>query len=97
MIRRPPRSTLFPYTTLFRSEIEDRLLRFQKAGQCLGEIVVRQIFRLIGWSSEPDLVRNSRVLYGVTSLSGGGTQPVWRAAPVVDLQGVGYMLALDGF
>ena len=22
MIRRPPRSTLFPYTTLFRSEIE---------------------------------------------------------------------------
>src|SRR5437764_5675977 len=32
MIRRPPRSTLFPYTTLFRSEIDleapvDRLLR----------------------------------------------------------------------
>src|SRR3712207_7439934 len=25
MIRRPPRSTLFPYTTLFRSEIEERL------------------------------------------------------------------------
>src|SRR5256886_17213971 len=24
MIRRPPRSTLFPYTTLFRSFIEDR-------------------------------------------------------------------------
>src|SRR3712207_8527613 len=23
MIRRPPRSTLFPYTTLFRSEIEE--------------------------------------------------------------------------
>src|SRR5690242_21373364 len=23
MIRRPPRSTLFPYTTLFRSEVED--------------------------------------------------------------------------
>src|SRR5690242_21330683 len=27
MIRRPPRSTLFPYTTLFRSEV----LRFQAA------------------------------------------------------------------
>src|SRR5260221_7279874 len=26
MIRRPPRSTLFPYTTLFRSEITNRLL-----------------------------------------------------------------------
>src|SRR3712207_6982074 len=24
MIRRPPRSTLFPYTTLFRSELEQR-------------------------------------------------------------------------
>src|SRR5258708_12185410 len=24
MIRRPPRSTLFPYTTLFRSDIRDR-------------------------------------------------------------------------
>src|SRR2546430_5397169 len=25
MIRRPPRSTLFPYTTLFRSRCDDRL------------------------------------------------------------------------
>src|SRR3712207_7947191 len=25
MIRRPPRSTLFPYTTLFRSPLEERL------------------------------------------------------------------------
>src|SRR2546430_5407509 len=24
MIRRPPRSTLFPYTTLFRSKLQDR-------------------------------------------------------------------------
>src|SRR3712207_9193456 len=26
MIRRPPRSTLFPYTTLFRSELKGRLV-----------------------------------------------------------------------
>src|SRR5256885_6586512 len=26
MIRRPPRSTLFPYTTLFRSEVIDNML-----------------------------------------------------------------------
>src|SRR5258708_29776028 len=26
MIRRPPRSTLFPYTTLFRSQIENKIL-----------------------------------------------------------------------
>src|SRR3712207_8305706 len=28
MIRRPPRSTLFPYTTLFRSRVERRCNRF---------------------------------------------------------------------
>src|SRR5437016_7840793 len=27
MIRRPPRSTLFPYTTLFRSQLGDRKVR----------------------------------------------------------------------
>src|SRR5260370_19550625 len=27
MIRRPPRSTLFPYTTLFRSDVKSSLLR----------------------------------------------------------------------
>src|SRR3712207_9176643 len=26
MIRRPPRSTLFPYTTLFRSQLRERML-----------------------------------------------------------------------
>src|SRR3989442_7031076 len=31
MIRRPPRSTLFPYTTLFRSEIaDDRIGRLER-------------------------------------------------------------------
>src|SRR3712207_8197079 len=29
MIRRPPRSTLFPYTTLFRSLMQQRLLVFR--------------------------------------------------------------------
>src|SRR5438309_9173673 len=31
MIRRPPRSTLFPYTTLFRSRLTLSLKSFQKA------------------------------------------------------------------
>src|SRR5258707_5605018 len=30
MIRRPPRSTLFPYTTLFRSQIQMRVRRRSK-------------------------------------------------------------------
>src|SRR2546427_6758983 len=29
MIRRPPRSTLFPYTTLFRSAFEDQVRRVE--------------------------------------------------------------------
>src|SRR2546430_12592738 len=32
MIRRPPRSTLFPYTTLFRSDISLRRRRGRRAG-----------------------------------------------------------------
>src|SRR2546427_9648247 len=32
MIRRPPRSTLFPYTTLFRSLVPQRLDRIEAAG-----------------------------------------------------------------
>src|SRR3712207_8422636 len=40
MIRRPPRSTLFPYTTLFRSRERDgEPLQDQRAD---GELVVRQ-------------------------------------------------------
>src|SRR2546426_7918277 len=33
MIRRPPRSTLFPYTTLFRSRTWQRLQRCEHAAQ----------------------------------------------------------------
>src|SRR2546429_6568584 len=33
MIRRPPRSTLFPYTTLFRSQLEQRPLEVQRMGR----------------------------------------------------------------
>src|SRR3712207_7430005 len=36
MIRRPPRSTLFPYTTLFRSHEEDTVL--EAAQKVLGDL-----------------------------------------------------------
>src|SRR2546426_7820407 len=35
MIRRPPRSTLFPYTTLFRSHVGEADLRAQAEPSCL--------------------------------------------------------------
>src|SRR3712207_7468747 len=39
MIRRPPRSTLFPYTTLFRSQLDDELGAAAKA-QAATEIIM---------------------------------------------------------
>src|SRR2546429_6295423 len=40
MIRRPPRSTLFPYTTLFRSRLgEPRVLRGHADPRPLGRVV----------------------------------------------------------
>src|SRR2546423_11548531 len=37
MIRRPPRSTLFPYTTLFRSAQQDHVAHFQRAHSGFGK------------------------------------------------------------
>src|SRR5258708_28153862 len=42
MIRRPPRSTLFPYTTLFRSPGITRLLRYWPLSSSKGNLIVRQ-------------------------------------------------------
>src|SRR5260370_30736847 len=45
MIRRPPRSTLFPYTTLFRShfmlEMDHVRSRHRKKPEWIGRIVIR--------------------------------------------------------
>src|SRR2546422_3566634 len=48
MIRRPPRSTLFPYTTLFRSA--DSLLRVPARGVQLGE--AEQVAELVAENPE---------------------------------------------
>src|SRR2546426_11434112 len=54
MIRRPPRSTLFPYTTLFRSVVEDGdLLRLEvldgkdRAGRALGVVPRADAIRVL--------------------------------------------------
>src|SRR2546427_2721708 len=40
MIRRPPRSTLFPYTTLFRSRLATREAQLQGVALAAGEVVL---------------------------------------------------------
>src|SRR3712207_7376573 len=39
MIRRPPRSTLFPYTTLFRSHVEHRLAGLARVAPAEGDLL----------------------------------------------------------
>src|SRR2546430_11542308 len=58
MIRRPPRSTLFPYTTLFRSDIRDESDRD-------GMRIVIELKR----GAEPQIVLNQ--LYKHTSMQEG--------------------------
>src|SRR3712207_9454454 len=51
MIRRPPRSTLFPYTTLFRSAEEEREARLKRNEETLRELsdtIRRCNIRIIG-------------------------------------------------
>src|SRR2546425_8982613 len=45
MIRRPPRSTLFPYTTLFRSVLVARGLDYVQAARALGASDARLVAR----------------------------------------------------
>src|SRR2546430_11328520 len=51
MIRRPPRSTLFPYTTLFRSSViihrDHAYLRGRELTQRLRALIPRQMFEVV--------------------------------------------------
>src|SRR3712207_7461692 len=69
MIRRPPRSTLFPYTTLFRSraELDDRLV------YCLQHDVATTV--------QDEVVELHRVLHLLSRLS---SHPVREARKIQD-------------
>src|SRR5258708_19076592 len=65
MIRRPPRSTLFPYTTLFRSQSAGRWTRPARTGlsnalraleEEFGTVIVRRGRSFAGFTPEGDQV-----------------------------------------
>src|SRR3712207_1658226 len=75
MIRRPPRSTLFPYTTLFRSELWRTKLGEIKLGETItmAPLVVKGKV-LVGNSGGEMGVRG-----WLTALDAASGQIVWRA------------------
>src|SRR5260370_18270346 len=88
MIRRPPRSTLFPYTTLFRSfQLAFGLL----VGIAIGSFFTPMIAAVMGWMTEHRGLAVSLVSVGVgvapMTMSPFAawlvTQMDWRSAPLV--------------
>src|SRR2546430_7563902 len=77
MIRRPPRSTLFPYTTLFRSETQLRLVEVNKVlrlDDCIGrgdKLVGR---RVVGENAIGQVHRRSAVDRKSTRLNSSHSQ-----------------------
>src|SRR3712207_7726642 len=59
MIRRPPRSTLFPYTTLFRSTTWLNLI--MALGVPFQAVFTRLLFRRVGYNFAEHLIFNTYV------------------------------------
>src|SRR3712207_8939359 len=57
MIRRPPRSTLFPYTTLFRSDLPKQLTDEIKHFFSIYKDLEQKETEVHGWYSREDAVR----------------------------------------
>src|SRR3712207_7468302 len=74
MIRRPPRSTLFPYTTLFRSDPEHRRARLglRVRGEERGQAVADDLVAAHPVEQSAGVMgRQPRVLPGVALLEAG--------------------------
>src|SRR2546422_5434619 len=68
MIRRPPRSTLFPYATLFRFTIEVDLARSSQSSVTYTPLHVRAVY-------------NGSISSRLEALVGGGYVRNWYGAP----------------
>src|SRR3712207_7607259 len=68
MIRRPPRSTLFPYTTLFRSRLVE--LGRGRLDLCVHQRDLR-VLHLLCLEPRPLVLRDVEVVLGVADREGG--------------------------
>src|SRR2546430_15087853 len=84
MIRRPPRSTLFPYTTLFRSHVWPPGTRLELRSD---GTVCSQLDRLVRFDVNADGERGREVrqdeagLFRVLTAGGGAPRGVWVHQP----------------
>src|SRR2546425_4863917 len=85
MIRRPPRSTLFPYTTLFRAGIGDRRIVDQRLEAARGEVPERRDGELV-----PEQALRAHDDQGLTELAvhlaAQRVEELRRSGEVADLQ-----------
>src|SRR5437899_8644933 len=94
MIRRPPRSTLFPYTTLFRSMLNGSLLNSVMSvgkadGSAYGRVLDRKSTRLnsshLGTSYAVFCLKKKNVVWNESNL--GGTAGTLTIAPGILIHG----------
>src|SRR3989441_12276487 len=77
MIRRPPRSTLFPYTTLFRSLPEVRALQTPRSGQGWLQLFEALQGLFAAWRvSEEDRARTDSAARAKSRAAAGAATPV---------------------
>src|SRR5688572_10201916 len=77
MIRRPPRSTLFPYTTLFRSETVYNKVLFESVMNALAELTPSQ--RLMFLLRHYEGLSYDEIAAAMNCSSGTIKKGVWRA------------------
>src|SRR2546430_14666337 len=81
MIRRPPRSTLFPYTTLFRSDVTGEELRTTARRI----VTAKKLYNIReGWTAAEDTLPRRFLSEGLpTGVAGGATLPAGRLREMI--------------
>src|SRR3712207_3505664 len=69
MIRRPPRSTLFPYTTLFRSFLLIKEAGFEPLGLVMGTSIYQIGFQQSNWNANQEMGVLSQAMYHARDLA----------------------------
>ena len=97
MIRRPPRSTLFPYTTLFRSNVEKQGKDF-KENEMSQEAPIRDnLERAKIIHEQMESFRNSLFKENSGGMLGMGVNRMWANEIIKDIQSKHFLYLRDAF